>query len=164
MIKRILILGLIVVFASCESNNHEEAKKDVKTNMDLSMYPEASEGFTRFIIELDPQQEEQSFQIEIYAGKVTEVDCNKYSLSGLFSKHNIEGWGYSYYKFKSNGELLGTMMACPDIKKESKFITSKSEFVRYNSKLPIVILVSKGIELKYKIWGRSKEEHSALKK
>lgn len=47
------------------------------------------------------------------------------------------------------------MMACPDGKKEQKFVTAylgDAGMVRYNSKLPIVVYTPANVEVKYRIW------------
>ncbi len=52
-----------------------------------------------------------------------------------------EGWGYDYYVFDKVSSPVSTMMACPDGKKEKKFVTAylgDAGMLRYNSKLPIV--------------------------
>lgn len=127
----------------------------------LTMYPEPTEGFSMFTIQLEPNKNEANYQVELYVGKMAEVDCNKYRLLGCFLKHNVQGWGYSYYKFISNGELMGTRMACPEGLKKQEFVKSSVELVRYNSKLPIVVYIPNEFSLKYKIWERNDIEFEA---
>ncbi|HDG1126883.1 TPA: hypothetical protein PCZ26_000645, partial [Klebsiella aerogenes] len=48
-----------------------------------------------------------------------------------------------------------SMMACPDGKKEKKFVTAglgDTGLLRYNSKLPIVVYTPANVEVKYRIW------------
>jgi len=47
------------------------------------------------------------------------------------------------------------MMACPDGSKHSAFVAADlgaNALQRYNSRLPIVVYVPKGTEVKYRIW------------
>ncbi|VEB56920.1 ecotin [Salmonella enterica subsp. enterica] len=47
------------------------------------------------------------------------------------------------------------MMACPEGKKEQKFVTAwlgEDGMLRYNSKLPIVVYTPANVDVKYRIW------------
>ena len=46
-------------------------------------------------------------------------------------------------------------MACPDNTLTEKFISSKTEHMRYNSKLPVVIYCPKGFQVEYAIWSKN---------
>jgi ecotin len=51
--------------------------------------------------------------------------------------------------------MAGTLMAVdPKAPKVSRFITLGGEpfLVRYNSRLPIVVYVPKGVEVRYRLW------------
>ena len=80
------------------------------------------------------------------------VDCNKHFISGKINDSIVDGWGYSYYTIESNGLIASTQMGCPDLTKTKKFISMESKMIRYNSKLPIVIYLPEGMEVKYRIW------------
>jgi ecotin len=60
--------------------------------------------------------------------------------------------GYDYMVFESNGDVAATRMACPDNQLIEKFVAANGNFGRYNSQLPVVIFVPKGVELKYNVW------------
>lgn len=50
---------------------------------------------------------------------------------------------------------VSTMMACPEGKKEQKFVTAwlgEDGMLRYNSKLPIVVYTPANVDVKYRIW------------
>ena len=51
------------------------ATKNSNTALDVSMYPNAKEGFKREIIALKPTHNDHDNFIEIYAGKKMLVDC-----------------------------------------------------------------------------------------
>lgn len=134
-----------------ESQPAQEAMENLKP------YPEKIEGFERYVIYLAPQEDESLFQIELFAGKTMEVDCNKHGLIGSFTAEDVEGWGYTYYRFTTEGRVVSTLMSCPDPKIE-KFVYSDGQLVRYNSRLPLVVYVQKGYELKYKVWTAGEEQ------
>lgn len=82
---------------------------------------------------------------------------------GSLEEETVNGWGYTYYEFNSKGDIAGTLMGCPDNKKVKKFITAQSQLFRYNSKLPIVVYVPKGMEVKYRIWEASSKDWQEVK-
>ena len=49
---------------------------------------------------------------------------------------------------------MSTMMACPDNTTVEAFVPVRGEgtFLRYNSKLPVVVFVPEGFELRWRIW------------
>lgn len=126
----------------------EEAIKNLKAYDKVQL-----EGMERYVIYLDKKADESQFSIELIAGKTMEVDCNIYRLLGKFEEKTVEGWGYNYYVFETEGQAVSTLMACLDGKKTEKFITPGEGLkVRYNSRLPIVVYLPKGYGLKYKVW------------
>jgi ecotin len=157
MIKKIFI-SAVVIFVSYSISAQEKDTTKLKTEM----FPTPKEGFQQFIIQLEPKEDEDAFKVEIYGGITAEIDCNKHQLSGTFTKQNLEGWGYNYFEFNSNGTLISTRMFCPEDSKHREFVLSNSELLRYNSKLPIVIYVPNGIEVRYKIWERDVKELKAV--
>ncbi|MEB3841099.1 serine protease inhibitor ecotin [Pseudomonas guariconensis] len=130
---------------------------------DVAPYPEAEKGFTRQVIHLPAQTDESAYQLEILAGKTLTVDCNRQRLAGILEEHNLEGWGYSYYRLEKVGGPASTLMACPDGKKTEAFVPVVGEgfMLRYNSKLPVVLYVPKDIEVRYRIWSASPDVQKA---
>lgn len=123
----------------------EEAVKNLKA------YPETVGDMERHVIYLSERKNEEAFKVELIPGKVMEVDCNQHRLMGAIKEETVQGWGYTYLTFETNGQTASTMMMCPDPKTE-KFVSGATEMVRYNSRLPIVVYLPKGVELRYKIW------------
>ncbi|MGE8175211.1 serine protease inhibitor ecotin [Pseudomonas fluorescens] len=124
---------------------------------DVAPYPKAESGFTRQVIHLAPQTREDSYQIEILAGKTLTVDCNHQRLGGTLEEKNLEGWGYPFYRLDKVSGPMSTLMACPDGKSKQDFVPVVGEGfrLRYNSKLPIVVYVPKDVEVRYRIWSAS---------
>ena len=58
-----------------------------------------------------------------------------------------------------------TMMACPDGKKEKKFVTAylgDAGMLRYNSKLPIVVYTPDNVDVKYRVWKAEEKIDNAV--
>lgn len=127
--------------------------KPVKKD-NIHMFPKAQKGFVRHVIELAKMDNDNDHQVELMIGKTMLVDCNRHSLRGKITKVNLKGWGYTYLEVSNIQSGPSTMMACPEEKTE-KFITilsNKARLHRYNSRLPIIIYVPDGYEVRYRIW------------
>lgn len=130
-----------------------------KSDMDkiLEPFPAATDSVNRFVIYLDEKSDEGAYLVELIPGKVMNVDCNRHRLGGFIAEINLEGWGYTYYEFSTDGQVASTMMACNQ-PKEDKFISGQTLTVRYNSRMPIVIYAPKGYEIRYRIWQAGEEQ------
>ena len=65
----------------------------------------------------------------------------------------LKGWGYTFYEVSGNGAAMSTMMASPEnSEKVNTFVQGTSLMIRYNSRLPVVVYVPAGYEIKYRIW------------
>ncbi|VVO70727.1 Ecotin [Pseudomonas fluorescens] len=131
---------------------------------DVAPFPKADSGFTRQVIHLAPQQQEDSYQVEILAGKTLAVDCNRQRLGGMLEEKNLEGWGYPFYRLEKVIGPMSTLMACPDGKSRQEFVPVVGDgfMLRYNSKLPIVLYVPKEVEVRYRIWSASSKVEKAV--
>lgn len=120
---------------------------------DISMFPEAPEGYKRVVINLPEKKNENLLKLEFTVGKEVEVDkCNTFFLMGNIKEAELSSWGYTYYDFKSDGNVAGTKMGCNDDGKILKFVTGQSKVIDYNSKLPIVIYIPNDMQVKYRVW------------
>lgn len=154
MFKRFLLLTVFIISSAAFSALFAQNNKPA----DVKMFPDAKEGYKMVYIKLPSKKNEENLKVEVFVGKNMEVDkCNRHLLNGILNKENLEGWGYSYLTVTSNGEVSSTLMACPDAKKENKFITMIPRTLDYNSKLPLVIYVPEGLEVKYRIWKADKK-------
>jgi ecotin len=123
---------------------------------ELKAFPKAGEGMVRFVIMLPPQTEENLLKVELLIGKRVMLDArNRYFFGGRLESETIPGWGYDRYVLKSLGPMAGTLMAVdPQAPKVERFITlgGEPQLLRYNSRLPMVIYVPKGVEVRYRLW------------
>ena len=131
---------------------------------DVAPFPKAETGFTRQVIHLPKQEQEENFQVEILAGKTLEVDCNRQRLGGVLDEKNLEGWGYPFYRLEKVIGPMSTMMACPDGKSKKAFVPVVGDgfMLRYNSKLPVVVYAPSDVEVRYRIWSASDKVGTAL--
>jgi len=122
----------------------------------LKAFPTPEEGMTRHVLRLPEQDDETLFKVQLLIGKTVEVDeANRYFFGGKVERVTIKGWGYSYYILKKLGPMAGTRMAPPPgAPKVKKFVSlgGTPELLRYNSRMPMVIYVPKGVEVQYRVW------------
>lgn len=149
-------VGLIVAVLSSATQ--------AATLEDVAPYPKPESGFTRQVIHLAPQTQEDAYQVEILAGKTLTVDCNRQRLGGMLEEKNLEGWGYPFYRLEKVTGPMSTLMACPDGKRKKDFVPVVGDGfrLRYNSKLPIVLYVPKDVEVHYRIWSASSRIEKAV--
>ncbi len=129
------------------------------------MFPEAEEGYIRYIVEVPKTENDYDHKVELLIGKRMMVDCNHHSFSGKMVKFTVDGWGYSYYKISDIKRGPSTMRACPGPKKEAfvpLYLSQKEAFIRYNSRLGSVFYVPEGFEVRYRIWSAEKPIHKAV--
>ncbi len=163
--KTLLAFLSLSLLISCTTSSslaqNNTPKKDSSEDI-LAPFPRAEEGMVRHVIELEKKADESLYKVEIIPGKVMSVDCNIHRLMGSLTEQDLQGWGYTYYEFKSDGQTTSTMMAC-NKPKEDKFVSGETLTVRYNSKLPIVIYAPLGFDVKYRIWTANEEKNSVEK-
>ena len=156
MIKKItLALALALTGTSLHA---EPTKKD-----NIHMFPQAQEGFVRYVIEVPKTNDDYANKVELMIGKTMMVDCNHHSFSGKIEDVTLKGWGYRYLEVKEIRSGATTMMACSEPKTE-KYISIRDSLRRYNSRSPIVVYVPKGYEVKYRIWSASESVEDAVER
>lgn len=152
MKKNVFIAIFAVISVLYSVNVSSQTVKATDEAIDnLKPYPVSIGALKRHVIFLEQRADENLYKIEIMAGMYKEVDCNRHTLAGEFKESVVEGWGYSYYVFETNGQIASTKMMCHE-PKTTKFISGQGEIVRYNSRLPLVVYLPEGMELKYRVW------------
>lgn len=122
----------------------------------MKAFPPAAAGQTRFVLQLPQVADESALKVEVIVGRTVQTDgVNRYFFGGKVDAQNIEGWGFTRYVVNQLGPMAGTLMAPPpNAPKVERFVTLGGEpyLIRYNSRLPIVVYVPEGAEVRYRIW------------
>lgn len=174
-LNKSLFVFLLLSFMSC--TGAKQAGKVAPQNPDqmitdntvalkeLSHFPLAKKGTERFVIipELKSSADATSVKVEIIPGKTIMADCNRYALMGKLNEAVVEGWGYAYYEYISDGQMISTKMACPDYPLEERFIPGESMMLDYAKDIPVVVYVPQGFEVKYRIWNANETKEAVTK-
>lgn len=141
---RILLLALFPALSSLAADDN------------LKAFPPAAEGMTRHVLRLPATENEDDLKVELLIGKTVEIDTvNRYFFGGKLETKSIDGWGFTYHILPELGPMAGTLVAPgPDTPKEERFVTlgGEPQLLRYNSRLPVVVHVPSGVEVRYRVW------------
>jgi len=122
----------------------------------MKAFPPAEQAMVRYVLQLPEQKDESLFKVELIVGKTVRVDKeNRYFFGGRIVAQTIVGWGYTRYTVSELGLMGGTLMTVdPRVPKVDRFVTLSGEpyLIRYNSRLPVVVYVPEGAEVRYRIW------------
>ncbi|SDL63208.1 Ecotin precursor [Sphingobacterium mizutaii] len=152
----ILMLGLFLM-----PNASKAQEMLMKINTEI--FPAPEKGFKRMVIEVPYSDADNNKKIEFSVGKMMEVDgCNHFGLNGTIETKDLEGWGYQYYVFKTNGDVISTQMACPGAPGRNLFVSAQPTLVPYNGKMPIVVYVPEEYDVRFKIFTSTDEVYRAL--
>jgi len=127
---------------------------------DLKPYPAPQQGVIRTVFRVPAVENEDDRKVEILVGKTLLVDCNRTWFGGNLETRVAQGWGYPYFVLEHIGPPASTLMACPPgEEKTAAFVPVRGEgfLQRYNSRLPVVVYVPDGFEVRYRIWAASDE-------
>ena len=127
---------------------------------DLKPYPAAKPGQQRLVIRLPVLDQPDEHKLELLVGKTMQVDCNRRFFGAKLTTKVAQGWGFDYHVVGPIGPAASTMMACsPDEPKRDEFVranltgaSGEAALLRYNPKLPVVVFVPDGFELRYRVW------------
>ena len=152
LLSFIAITTVLIVCPACAGEN-------------MKAFPPPDQGQIRYVIQLAGHDDESNYQVELIVGRTVEIDAiNQYFFGGQIKKESIAGWGYTRYVVGELGPMAGTLMAVdPNAPKVARFIRLAGEpyLVRYNSRLPVVVYVPTGVEVRYRIWRADPESIEA---
>lgn len=128
----------------------------------LKAFPAAEKGMVRYVIKLPHKErgEDNDFKVEIFVGKQVLTDgVNSYFASGKVEAKPLKGWGFTYYQLGKFGPVGSTRKAVPPgTPQVEKFVAVPSMTIPYNSRVPVVVYVPEGGEVRYRIWKAGKTE------
>lgn len=133
----------------------------------VAPYPKAKDNQVRHVIDLQKIDNEDNYQVELIVGKEIMVDCNHQWFGAELSSKTLEGWGYDYYVVGDLNGPMSTMMGCLNQEDKLAFVKTdmgKDAFIRYNSKLPIVVYTPKDVDVKYRVWSTDNTMKDSTKK
>ena len=127
----------------------------------MKAFPPAEEGMVRHVLHLPKQEDESAYKVQLLIGKTVSTDsANRYFFGGKIEALSISGWGFTRYEVSKLGPMAGTLMGVdPKAPKIYRFITLGGEpyLIRYNSRLPVVVYVPEGVDVRYRIWSADPE-------
>ena len=127
---------------------------------DLKPYPVPQPGFERWVFRVPAVAHEEDRRVEVVVGKTLTVDCNTTWFRGQLVEKVAKGWGYPYFAVEKVVGPASTMMACPPgEERREAFVKLQGDGLlqRYNSRLPVVVYVPDGYEVRYRIWSAGPE-------
>jgi ecotin len=133
----------------------------------LKAFPPAEPGMIRFVVHVPKADAEANLKVELVVGKTVITDSvNRHFFGGQLEQETAKGWGFNYYILRQIGPMAGTLMAAPPGSPQvERFVTlgGDRQLFRYNSRLPLVVYVPDGVEVRYRIWRADPEDTAAEK-
>jgi len=132
----------------------DAADPDAVTNLEKA-YPPAPAGRERKVLLLPhkTREEEGDFRVEIVVGRTIETDgVNRYRFGGTLEERDIPGWGFSYYDAVGTFDVPAATRIAADGRRERQFVAGPRMLVPYNSRLPLVVMVPEGCEVRWRLW------------
>jgi ecotin len=145
--KKIYLIAFVLMFAVTAAAHAAD---------NMKAFPPPGKGMVRHVLKLPKQKDESAFRVELIVGKTVRIDKkNRYFFGGKIERETIKGWGFTLYTVRELGQMAGTSIAVdPNAPKVERFITlgGAPYLIRYNSRLPVVVYVSEGVEVRYRLW------------
>ncbi|MCO1333027.1 ecotin [Microbulbifer sp. OS29] len=132
----------------------------------LDAFPLDVNGKSRHVIVLPKVVDESRFRVELIPGRSEIADCNLRSFSAPLQREVLPGWGYPYYVLSDLSSTMDTRKVCAPGTETRRFITVRGDglLLPYNSNLPLVVYLPKGVQLKYRVWRADKNFSDAKSK
>ncbi|HMO65578.1 MAG TPA: ecotin family protein [Verrucomicrobiota bacterium] len=144
------LLALVLLSLALPAAATDEARRN------LQAFPPAEPGMRRFVIFVPAKKAEEDFRVQLLVGRTVQTDgVNRQFFGGRLETETIQGWGFDRHILRQLGPQAGTLMAPPPgAKPVERFVTLGGEphLLRYNSRLPLVVYVPEGVEVRYRVW------------
>ncbi len=158
---RRLALSLPLCGALLTACAQQPAAPDPAAARELKAFPATLAGHQRHVIDVPVLAREDEHKLELIGGKAMTVDCNARGLDGRFAARDVPGWGYTYWVLESRGQVRSTMMMCPPGSEKPGFVQAEPLLLRYNSRLPVVVFVPEGMQLRWRVWNAGPVQEAA---
>ena len=145
-VRQIFATALLLLGVATYAAEHPELKP----------FPMPGPGMERFVIVLPHKErgEDEAFRVELVVGREMLTDgVNLMRLGNSIEPRILTGWGYTYYEVTGPLATMSTMMAPPPgTERVKRFVAAPALHIRYNSRLPVVVYVPEGFEVRYRVW------------
>ena len=103
--------------------------------------------------------------MELVAGQTMMTDgVNRMHLATKIESRPLKGWGYTFYEVTGRPIAASTRIAVPEgTPQKEAFVKGAPLMIPYNSRLPVVVYLPKGLEIRYRIWSAEPEFKPASK-
>ena len=143
--------------------------------LDLSSFPPAAPGETRWVIQLPgllPSSSDQAisgnprdWRVQVIVGQLAKVDCNmRFFSAQLRIEKGKKDPAVPYLRVSDVGPMASTLMACPAGEPlQEKFVAMAGRpFVMpYNVSRPIVVYAPKPLLVRWRLWMAEAQERPA---
>lgn len=161
MTKIFLTIVTVLLFLASPLSAAEKESKYLKA------FPKAEKGMVRYVIQLPHKErgDDANFKVEIFVGQEIMTDgVNSYGMGGSIEDKPLKGWGFTYYEVSKFGPVISTQIAPPPgTPPVKRFVAIPSTTIGYNSRIPLVVYVPEGGEVRYRIWNASATKEKATK-
>jgi len=123
-------------------------------------YPKAPAGMERKVILLPHKERdaEESFRVEFVVGKKVVTDgVNVHRFGGELREAEIPGWGFSYWQAEGAFDTPAQTRVGGPTTPAARFVAGPAQLVPYNSRLPLVVMVPAGCEVRWRIWAAASD-------
>ena len=127
---------------------------DAIKNLDAA-YPQPPAGMERKVILLPHKERdaEAGFRVEVVVGKTVVTDgVNSFRFGGELREVDIPGWGFSYWQAEGTFDSAAQTRIGGPTTSTPAFVAGPSRLVAYNSRLPLVVMVPEGCEVRWRTW------------
>lgn len=146
ILRKLFAGGLLLLGVATHAAEHPELKP----------FPAPGPGMERFVIVLPHKErgEDEALRVEVVVGREMLTDgVNRMRLGNSIEPRTLQGWGYTYYEVTGPSTTVSTMMAPPPgAPRVKRFVAAPSLHIPYNSRLPVVVYVPEGYEVRYRVW------------
>ncbi|MBM3954811.1 MAG: ecotin [Planctomycetes bacterium] len=161
---RVSLLALVTALAAVGSLADDAAIDPGALDNLEKAYPAAPEGMERKVILLPHKERgiDDDFRVELVVGRTVPTDgVNIHRFGGELDEVDIPGWGFSYYKVDGDLAQPASTRIAGTGETKPRFVPGPTRLVPYNSRLPLVVMVPTGCEVRWRLWRAAPEVLSA---